>query len=47
MPSVRLVNVTQRYGEVIAAENVNLTIDDKEYVCIIGPSGCGKTTLKP
>jgi len=45
MPSVRLVNVTKRYGKITAVENINLQIRDKEYVCIIGPSGCGKTTL--
>lgn len=26
-------------------ENINLDIDDGEFVCIIGPSGCGKSTL--
>ena len=26
-------------------EDVNLTIDDGEFVCLLGPSGCGKTTL--
>ena len=26
-------------------ENVNLEIDEKEFLCILGPSGCGKTTL--
>ncbi len=45
MPSVRLVNIAKRYGEITAAENVNLQIENKEYICIIGPSGCGKTTL--
>lgn len=45
MPSARLVNVTKRYVEITAVENINLRIEDKEYVCIIGPSGCGKTTL--
>lgn len=45
MPSVRLVSLTKRYGEVIAAQSVNLEIQDKEYISIIGPSGCGKTTL--
>ncbi len=45
MPSVRLENITKRYRDITAAENVNLAIEDKEYVCIIGPSGCGKTTL--
>ncbi len=45
MPSVKLENVSKRYGKIIAVENANLTVEDKEYVCIIGPSGCGKTTL--
>ena len=26
-------------------EDINLTIDDGELVCLLGPSGCGKTTL--
>jgi len=45
LPSVRLVNLTKTYREVVAAENINLEVKDKEYVSIIGPSGCGKTTL--
>jgi len=45
LPSVRLVNVSKRYGEITAVEHADLQIEDKEYVCIIGPSGCGKTTL--
>ena len=45
MPEVKLVNVTKRYGNIVANDNINLTIKDKEYVSVIGPSGCGKTTL--
>jgi ABC-type Fe3+/spermidine/putrescine transport system ATPase subunit len=45
MPSVQLVGVSKKYGNITAVDEVNLAIDDKEYVCIIGPSGCGKTTL--
>jgi len=26
-------------------KNINLQVEDREYLCIIGPSGCGKTTL--
>jgi len=45
MPDVKLVNITKRYGRIIANDHINLTIKDGEYVSIIGPSGCGKTTL--
>jgi NitT/TauT family transport system ATP-binding protein len=30
---------------VLALDNVNLTVRDREFVCLVGPSGCGKTTL--
>ena len=45
MPEVRLVNVTKRYGKIVANDDVSFTIKDGEYISIIGPSGCGKTTL--
>ena len=45
MPEIRLINVTKRYGRIIANESINLTIKNGEYVSVIGPSGCGKTTL--
>lgn len=45
MPEVKLVNVTKKYGRIIANDSINLTIWDREYVSVIGPSGCGKTTL--
>ncbi len=44
MAHVRLVNVTKRYGSVVAADRVNLDIADGEFVTLLGPSGCGKTT---
>jgi len=45
MPDVRIVNVTKKYGNIFALDNVSLTIQDKEYFSLLGPSGCGKTTL--
>jgi putative spermidine/putrescine transport system ATP-binding protein len=45
MPEVQIVNVTKRYGEIIANNHINFTIHNGEYVSVIGPSGCGKTTL--
>jgi len=45
MPDVRVVNLTKKFGEIVALDNVSLEIRDKEYFALLGPSGCGKTTL--
>ena len=45
MPEVRLVNVTKKFGKIVAVDNVSLQVHDREYFCLLGPSGCGKTTL--
>ena len=45
MPDVRIVNLTKKFGEITALENINLLVHDKEYFSLLGPSGCGKTTL--
>lgn len=45
MPGVRAVNVSKRFGKVIALERVDFYVRNGEYVGILGPSGCGKTTL--
>ncbi len=36
---------TTRTGQIAALEEINLTIGEGEFVCIVGPSGCGKSTL--
>jgi ABC-type Fe3+/spermidine/putrescine transport system ATPase subunit len=45
MPDVRVVNLTKKFGEIVALDNVSLEVFDKEYFALLGPSGCGKTTL--
>jgi ABC-type Fe3+/spermidine/putrescine transport system ATPase subunit len=45
MPEVKVVNLTKKFGNITALDNINLEIHDKEYFSLLGPSGCGKTTL--
>jgi multiple sugar transport system ATP-binding protein len=41
---VFLKNVTKRFGNVVAVNNLSLEAKDKEFLVLLGPSGCGKTT---
>ncbi|MCF7933709.1 MAG: ABC transporter ATP-binding protein [Spirochaetia bacterium] len=44
MPQIILKNITIRFGSAVAVDNLNLVIDDREFLTLLGPSGCGKTT---
>jgi spermidine/putrescine transport system ATP-binding protein len=44
VPEVRLVELTKRFGEMVAVDRVSLDIAPGEFFSLLGPSGCGKTT---
>ena len=43
-PIAAFRNATKRFGEVVAADDLTLTIKRGEFLSFLGPSGCGKTT---
>jgi ABC-type Fe3+/spermidine/putrescine transport system ATPase subunit len=45
MPSLSFVNVTKRFGKVLALDRVSFDVRNGEYLCVLGPTGSGKTTL--
>jgi len=44
LAQVLLKDVTKRFGNVTAVNNISLDIKDKEFIILVGPSGCGKST---
>ena len=44
MANVELKNLTKKYGDVVAVQNMNLKIPHNEFLVLVGPSGCGKST---
>ncbi len=44
MASITFENVSKQFDDFTAVKNLNLSIDDGEFLVFVGPSGCGKTT---
>ncbi|MFW9961291.1 MAG: ABC transporter ATP-binding protein [Candidatus Thorarchaeota archaeon] len=45
MVQIRCENLRKTFGEVVATDEVNMTLEEGELSTLLGPSGCGKTTL--
>jgi multiple sugar transport system ATP-binding protein len=44
MAEVTLTNVTKRFGDFTAVNDLSMVIEDGKFTVLVGPSGCGKTT---
>jgi len=44
MASITYDHVWKKYGDVVAVQDLDIVIDDKEFLVFVGPSGCGKST---
>lgn len=42
--SVEIRGITKRYGQAVAVDRLDLSIEPGEFISLLGPSGCGKTT---
>ena len=44
MPKIVLEHITKRFDKFVAVDDLNMVIEDREFITLLGPSGCGKTT---
>ena len=45
MALLEIRNVTRRFGDFTAVNDVSISIEAGEFFTLLGPSGCGKTTM--
>ena len=44
MSAIRLKNITKKWGDVVAVDDLSVTVDEGQFLVLLGPSGCGKST---
>jgi len=44
-PKVTVNNLTKSFGNLLVLDDINFTVGEGEFLCIVGPTGCGKTTF--
>lgn len=42
---LQIINLTKKFGEQTALDNINISIDKNEIIGLLGPNGAGKSTL--
>ena len=45
MTAVSLSHIEKRYGDVPVLKDINIDVEEREFMVFVGPSGCGKSTL--
>ncbi len=45
MSMIELKNVTLGYDDHIVLKNINMEINENDFICVVGPNGSGKSTL--
>ena len=45
MPEIRIDNLTKKYKDIVAVDDLTFSFPEGQVTCLLGPSGCGKTTL--
>ena len=44
MSSLKIKNISKKYGALNILKNIEMNIEDGEFLVLVGPSGCGKST---